>query len=216
MLNKVLKAILVLVLISAAYFVYLGISNKEDTVLTTVEIDAPAEMVYQYVTNETLSKSWLPGLESIERVGEGELEVGAKYNLVFKEGKRTFEMMETITAVEPNQRFAFKLEDKMMTGHVDVSLEADGDRTTVTETHTFSARSFSGRAMMGLMKGAIKKGKKDMYNDLKTAVESNSGDYVPDEPEPEVVDSTDVSDAAEEAIEVVEEAAAEASAAGAE
>lgn len=193
MLNTILKVILVLVLISGGYFIYLGMTNQEDTTVTTVEIDAPIEMVYQYVSNQTLSKAWLPGLESIERVGQGKMEVGAKYNMVFKEGKRTFEMMETITAIEPNEKFAFDLEDKLMTGHVDVTFASNGDMTTVTETHTFSAHSFAGRAMMGLMKGAIKKGKKDMYNDLKTAVETNSGNYEPAaEPEPVEPDTTAV------------------------
>ena len=200
MLNKILKVLLVLILLSAAYFIYLGATNKSDEVVSEVVIDASADKVYRYFTDPELSKEWLPGFVSATQMQGDGVEEGAVFELIFKEGKREFVMTETFVSVVENEHIAFNLDDKMMTGLVDIKLAAEGESTKVTETHNYSARNFVGRGMMGLMKGAINKSKQKMYEDLKGVVESGKG-WVEPEPPSEEADTT-----AEEAASIQEDA----------
>ena len=177
MLNTVLKGIVIFVLLSISYAIYVGVTNKGDEIITEVQIDAPVEVVYDYLTDLEKSKEWLIGLKSIEQISGDSLVVGAQYRVVYDGGRKDIVMTETITSIEQNQRFAFSLVDDFMTGEVDITLKSGETSTTsngtfLKEVNTFRGNSFMSRMMTGLFKQSFKQGKKQMYDKLKEVSEA--------------------------------------------
>lgn len=62
-----------------------------------IEIDLPRDRVIELFDNPDNIKKWQPGLVSFEHVSGEPGQVGAKSKLVYKMGKRTINMVETIT-----------------------------------------------------------------------------------------------------------------------
>lgn len=172
MLNKVLKGIILFVLLSIGYAVFIGVTNKQNEIVTEVEIDAPPGIVYEYITDFEKSKQWIDRLETIEKVSGEDLAVGSRYDLTFSEGKRDMVIHETLTVVRENERFAFEVEDEFLTGTVDITLTPTEEGTLVREVNTFTGNTFVARMMLGMAKRSIKRGKQDMYNKLEDICEA--------------------------------------------
>jgi hypothetical protein len=60
-------------------------------------IKKPIKTVINLFDSEDNLYSWQEGLQQVEHISGKKGEVGAKMKLIFKLGKRTFEMVETIT-----------------------------------------------------------------------------------------------------------------------
>ena len=174
MLNKVLKAVIGLVLLSMLYGVFLGLTNKSDVIITETQIDAPVEVVYDFIIDADKSKSWLIDLTSIEQVSGDSVEAGAKYVLVFMSGKNQIIITETLTDVVENERFAFDLENEFITGDVEISLSPSDGGTLVREENNYSGKGFLSRALMGISKSSFKKSKRLMYDKLKEVAEAEA------------------------------------------
>ena len=110
-----------------------------------------------------------------ELMVEGEPEtVGSKHRLLFQEGKRQIEMIETVTAFDPHERFAFEAATKGMSNTCEMRFSAEGDATVIRSTNCFYAGSFLFKLMMPMMRGAISKRITEDLERLKALVESRA------------------------------------------
>ncbi len=166
MINRILKAVIVLFLIAAGYFIYQGAANVEDTIVTRVEIQADPSIVFDFITDPDKVGEWLTGLRSMEKISGEDMEVGATYELVFKEGKRDMVIMETITAIEQDARFAFIMEDDFLSGTIDITLTPTTTGTLLQEVNVYRGRTFVARAITGVFKMSIRNAKRGMYEGL--------------------------------------------------
>ena len=111
------------------------------SVNSSVIIERPVEEVYSYVVDLASNGSeWAPDLESVEKVTDGPIGVGTRFQQVqHVMGKRRKTSL-AFTAVEPNQR----IEAAFKAGPMDVSMNAmfdkAGDGTRVTIDGTASGR----------------------------------------------------------------------------
>jgi len=171
MLRTFLKGIIVFVLLSGAYFIYVGMTHDQGEILTRVEIEAPAADVYEYVADPEKSKAWIPGLKRIELISGDTMAVDSEYRLVFEYNGKQMPMYETITDVVKNKQLAFDLTSDFVNSHIDISLSESNGITTVTETNTYSGNNFLARAMTGMTKKSTKVRQQEMYDKLKDVVE---------------------------------------------
>ncbi|MCB0502302.1 MAG: SRPBCC family protein [Bacteroidetes bacterium] len=173
MLNKILKSVIGLVLLSFLVFLVLGIPNTQHEMITEIEINAPVEEVYNYVMDIDNNENWLSGFVSADLIKGEKGAVGSEYKVVFLQKGKPMEMKETITDVVPNQKIGFDLSDKMIDGHIDIEFKATGSGTQVKEIHGFHGKSILSRAITKMFSKAIHKGKQEMYDDLKKVIEGN-------------------------------------------
>lgn len=122
-----------------------------------IRVDCPVEHTWQTFCNVDLMQEWVQGFLSVE-ILEGEPEtVGSKHRLLFQEGKRQVELIQTVTAFDPNERFAFTATTKGMRNACETTFAADGEGTVIRSSNQFFADGFFFKLMMPLMRGAITK-----------------------------------------------------------
>ncbi|HLP56659.1 MAG TPA: SRPBCC family protein [Fluviicola sp.] len=103
----------------------------------SIDINAPLEEVVARFDNPENMKEWMNGLVSFETI-EGEPgQVGSKARLKFQVGKRSFDMIETITVRDLPARFDGYYEVKGVYNEVGNSFEAIDEHTTRYTSNQF-------------------------------------------------------------------------------
>lgn len=137
-----------------------------------IRIDCPVDFAWQTFKDVDLMGEWVEGFIRLETI-EGEPETaGSKHLLVFQEGKRQVELVQTVVAFDPHERFVFTATTKGMRNACETLFRADGEGTIVTSSNQFFAESFLFKLMMPLMRGAISKRIAADFGRLKALAES--------------------------------------------
>jgi uncharacterized protein YndB with AHSA1/START domain len=171
MLNRILRGIIIFILLSFAYIVYMGLTNESSQVITEVEIATGPADVYRVLVDPQRAGEWLTGLSSIERISGEEMAEGAQYRIVFIEGGKAIEMTETVRKREEDRLLVFDLESEFMISNMEISLEPTETGTLVREVQTISGKDFMTRAMTGTFKRSIAERSRMIYGNLKELVE---------------------------------------------
>jgi len=129
-----------------------------------IEIDQPLKEVYRAFKDPDNLPRWLEGLQRTEQVSGEPGEVGSVTRQIYLERGRTVEMIETITAHEPERFFAGALEGPGMRGDLRVDFVDRGETTGMRFSGDIKPCSLMMRLMMPLMKGSIRN---RQMNDLK-------------------------------------------------
>lgn len=122
-----------------------------------VEINKPLGEVYRAFNNSDNMPRWIQGLQRTEQVSGSPGEVGSVTKQIYLERGRTIEMIETLTAHEPERYFAGTLEGPGMRSDLRVEFIDRGDKTGVRFSSDFKPDSLMMRLMLPFMKGAIRK-----------------------------------------------------------
>ena len=123
----------------------------------SITIDKPIDYVIEKFDDPDNLKHWQKGLQSFELTEGKEGEIGSKYLIKYKMGKREMDMVETIVERNLPENFAASYEAKGMWNLVDNHFstnEAGG--TLLTSHNTFKPKGFM-KVMMFLMPGLFKK-----------------------------------------------------------
>lgn len=99
----------------------------------TQTIDAPADLVWGLTTDVTAWPQYMPTVQSVERLDEGPLRVGARARIK-QPGQRT--ALWTVTELTPGRTFSWRSERRgvAMTGSHLVEADGAGARSTLTLT----------------------------------------------------------------------------------
>jgi len=133
----------------------------------SVDIDQPREKVAALFADLDSRPKWQRGMISAELL-EGEAgQPGSKWKLLFKMGKRTMEMIENVTVVEPPETFESTYDAKGVHNVVRTRfVEVGPEKTRVESDNVFEFSGFM-KLMAFLMKGAFPKQSLKIMNDFK-------------------------------------------------
>ena len=122
-----------------------------------IDIDLPRERVIKLFNNsENLSK-WQPGLQNFEHLSGEPGQPGAKSKMLYDEGGRKIEMIETITAQNFPETFSATYEAKGVKNRIENRFEEIGpDSTRWVMENEFQFSGFM-RIMALFMRGAFPK-----------------------------------------------------------
>lgn len=105
------------------------------TVSRRVLLDAPPATVWPYVADPARFAEWRrgAGVTSAAPVGEEPVGVGSRFRMDVTTQGRSGSLECTVTAFEPNRRFAFESKDASgFAGSADTRLEPEGAGTRLT------------------------------------------------------------------------------------
>lgn len=142
------------------------------TVEFEVEIDRPLRDVYAAFNHPDNLPRWIQGLQRTELISGEPGKVGAKTRQIYLERGRIVEMIETITAHEPERHMSGTLEAPGMHATMHVDFVDRGDRTGIRFSSNFEGRSIGMRLMLPFIKGALKKRSTGDLETFKRLVES--------------------------------------------
>ncbi len=126
--------------------------------IVEVEINKPREQMLELFDNSENLKEWMPSLVSFDHVSGEPGQVGAKSKFVVSMGKRSCEMIETITVRNmPVEFTATYVTDGMWNEVKNIFDEVDEKTTKWTAYNEFRSDKFMMKLMMFLMPFAFKK-----------------------------------------------------------
>lgn len=109
--------------------------TKEKTVVTvSATINAPVEKVWKYFTEPVHITKWCQASDDWHAPdAENDLREDGRFRttMAARDGSASFDFSGVYTEVRVNKRIAYTIDDGRT---VQVNFEADGDKTTITET----------------------------------------------------------------------------------
>lgn len=125
---------------------------------TTVNIDMPREKVVEIFEDPKSAYEWMPGLQNMEHISGQPGQPGAKSKMLFKMGRRTTEMIETITKRDMPEQFNAVYEASGVKNIQENYFEKLGKNKTAWTSHNeFLFGNFMMKLMGLLMPRAFKK-----------------------------------------------------------
>ncbi len=139
-----------------------------------IEINLPIDKVIELFDNPDNMSKWMDGLQSFEHLSGEPGQPGAKSKLVFQMGKRTIEMIETITVRELPREFSGIYEAKGVWNSIKNTFEAiDPTKTLYKTENEFRMQGFM-KIIGFLMPGAFKKQSMKYLIDFKNFAEKQN------------------------------------------
>ena len=160
-------------LIVGGCFMGFAATVDEFTYTTHVQVGRPIAEVWEVMQDAEKLPEWLEGLESIELVSGGHLEVGSVWLLRFEMDGRPFEMRETVTACGPPNLYAFDADSDFFSGHTEIRLSEAGDFTNINTTNSMAGKNALFRAVFYIQRGMIEEQAEGNFTKLKDLIESS-------------------------------------------
>lgn len=127
--------------------------------------------MYRHFSDQDTLPRWITGLQRIEQVEGKPGEVGSVSKHVYLEKGRIIEMIETITAHEPERHFAGELETGGMQCTIRVDFVDKGDSTLMRFRSDFRSQGFLMKLMMPFVKGRVRARQEGDMKKFKALVE---------------------------------------------
>jgi uncharacterized protein YndB with AHSA1/START domain len=169
---KALKILLGIVVLGVIALLGVGLATPEFEYENEVVIDKPVATVWAVFTDESRMKDWLFGLVKVENLAGKPLEVGSRWRLEFEVDGEEVIVDETVTAVEPNRRYAFDATTDVFTGPTEITFtELDG-RTKVSARSRVVGGNVFLRAFLRMAKSMMVEQSQKSYDALKRVCEA--------------------------------------------
>ena len=97
----------------------------------TRRIERPLEEVFSFTADFANAEKWDPGVSSSQRVGNGPVGVGSRYDVMVSFGSREVPMTYEITEWEPNARVVLVGSGETIEAIDEIGFEARDDGTVV-------------------------------------------------------------------------------------
>lgn len=170
MLKKVLLVILVLIVAAAVIFFAPGFLAGDIENETRVTVEKPRDHVWDKFEDESKMGEWLENFVSIENIEGPPRTVGSKFKIKFDNEGEIIEMVETMTAYDEKEHFAFTLENESMYSEIDVRLIDQGMTTEIVQKEKYRGQNVLWHSLFYWLKSTIAENSlKNMQNFKKFA-----------------------------------------------
>jgi len=167
--KNLFRALLIFLFFAPILFVGFGIFVSSFDYSNEVLINASKEEVWEKLTDPEQANQWIETLTRME-ILEGEPNaIGTKSKLYFSnaQGEDPVTLVEEITAFEPHNRFAFKMDTDIFDGSTEITLKTVAGKTQLTATNTVHGKAVYWRSLLYLMKGNLRQQAQLSYDNLK-------------------------------------------------
>jgi uncharacterized protein YndB with AHSA1/START domain len=134
-------------------------------------VNRPITDVIRLFDNPDNLKKWMTDLVSFEHLSGTPGQPGAKSRLVYKMGRGTCEMIETITVRDLPREFAGTFESKGVCNFVKHSFEDRGDSTRIVNENDFRFTGFM-KVMGFFCRGICRRQAQNYLNNFKAFAEA--------------------------------------------
>jgi uncharacterized protein YndB with AHSA1/START domain len=136
-----------------------------------VEIEAPIERVFDYVSDATNEPKWLPGAKSVEKVTDGPVGLGTRFDGHYARAGRV--SLEIVAFDRPN-RFTFRARSRIVDFDDAIELSERDGRARLTALMTAEPRRLM-RLVSPLMARTMRQQFAANWVHLKRALEKADG-----------------------------------------
>jgi len=111
----------------------------------TTHLDAPPEVVWDFLTSDQNDVNWRqPWVRAVRRLTDGPLQVGTRYETIYRFFGRLETVIVEVTELDPPRRMAWRQvdSDTIVSNIGSYELEAADGGTRFTVTGTFTSRGW--------------------------------------------------------------------------
>jgi len=136
----------------------------------TIHLDKPVEQVFAFLMDTTQLTTWQTNLIKIDKITEGPLRMGSRFQEVRRLGRRESEIQGEIIAFEPNKRFETRTLTKPQVT-VSYFLEPENGGTRVKHRFVMLTSGFM-RLLEPMIAKSIREDNELDFNNLKRVLGS--------------------------------------------
>lgn len=177
---KYLKYLLGIIALLGIIFIAKGFLTPSISYNSEIVVDKSIKEAMAVMNDESKVAQWLTGIKDMEHVSGEKGAVGAVTKYTFDENGQESTIIETITAIRPNEHMAmsFVMEEVMeMDYQVDFN-NKDG-QTHIKSTTITKGTGWFMRSMVSFMQGAMQAQEDENMSKLKKLIDENTTDYFP-------------------------------------
>ena len=170
--KKILKIIIAALLLLLIVFLLTGLVVKETKYEVSTTVNKPLIETFTAFNNHKELQKWIPSIKSFEPIEEKKGMVGSTYKMIVIDANgNDFEMIETITAFEENERIALEFDAQGMLKTDDIIFISNGNNTTITNKATCIGTTYLLKCTFPFMKTMFKKSDQESLDSFKIYVE---------------------------------------------
>lgn len=169
---KAIKYIVGAIVVLSITFLSIGFIIPEVTYENKVFVGKPVGHTFQVFNNPNKLKDWITGFKKISHVSGFPNEVGSQWALTVEENGEEITMIEEITAYELDKLFAFKLDNDVLTTHVEIRFERVGTGTAIIVNNRVIGKNIFFKSLFPLYKSHFAEMTQVDYEKLKNVVET--------------------------------------------
>lgn len=139
--------------------------------IAEVTIAAPAERVFDFLSEDDKVKQWMKGVAEIKPLEPGERKVGAKARIVVEEDGHRLEMQDEVLRLEPGRLLEVRITHDMFAITSLYELSETGGQTHLKHTMRADYQSL-GRVAAPLLSGEIQHKLESDFQRLKQLAEA--------------------------------------------
>lgn len=131
----------------AAAFFGMGLFNPTISYKNSVTINKTKDEVWAAFIDESNTKKWLKGLQSIELVSGEKGKPGSKYKLLIQDKGEMIPIFETMKKIEPGRLYSFTLDAEPLTNEVTTTFRDQNGVTVMEQNEVVRGKNLFWRSL---------------------------------------------------------------------
>ncbi|MFC1760220.1 SRPBCC family protein [Candidatus Neomarinimicrobiota bacterium] len=154
---KILKTALIIILIGIVVYFIIGLLTPPVSKEVAIEIDRPAEEIFNTLTNQSNMIKWVPGLVSVKQVSGKPNTIGSVSEFVFKKDGMEIPVHVKINDYQDNESMNMTLKHDKLVSDVQIKVIPKGESSKLDISYKIFGNSLITKTAMPFIKPLIKK-----------------------------------------------------------
>jgi uncharacterized membrane protein len=168
---KILKTALIIILIGIVVYFIIGLLTPPVSKEVAIEIDQPAEEIFNTLTNQSNMIKWVPGLVSVKQVSGKPNTIGSVSEFVFEKDGMEIPVLVKINDYQDNESMNMTLTHDKLVSDVKIKVIPKGESSKLEISYKIVGNSLMTKTAMPFIKPLIKKYSEMDLEELKKLLE---------------------------------------------
>lgn len=170
---KVLKTALIIILIGIIVYFIIGLLTPPISQEVAIEIDQPAEEIFNTLTNQSNMTKWIPGLASVKQVSGKPNSIGSVSEFIFKRDGMEIPVLVKINDYKENEFMNLTLTHDKLVSDVEIKVVSKGKSSKLDISYKIAGNSLMTKTAMPFIKPLIKKYSEMDLEEIKKLLEDS-------------------------------------------
>ncbi len=170
---KILKTALIIILILIIVYFIIALLTPPVSKEVAIEIDQPAEEIFNTLTNQSNMIKWVPGLVSVKQVSGKPNTIGSVSEFVFEKAGMEIPVLVKINDCQDNESMNMTLTHDKLVSDVQIKVIPKGESSKLDISYKIFGNSLMTKTAMPFIKPLIKKYSEMDLEELKKLLEDS-------------------------------------------
>ncbi len=170
---KVLKTALIIILIGIIVYFIIGLLTPPISQEVAIEIDQPAEEIFNTLTNQSNMTKWIPGLTSVKQVSGKPNTIGSVSEFIFERDGIEISVLVKINDYKENEFMNLTLTHDKLVSDVKIKVVPRGTSSKLDISYKIAGNSLMTKTAMPFIKPLIKKYSEMDLEEIKKLLEDS-------------------------------------------